>query len=451
MLGNRRPRKVLFALAFLILAAAAAAAAPIRVLILGGSDDLDRRASRPVLKRLLERSGRFDVRVCETPVGLGARTFEGFDLVVDDGGAGDAATAKALADFVALGKGLVVACGGVCGPSAAADLSPLHAGSVPIGPAALLAVAIVHPEHPIVAGLPGEIRTVGPVPAVVAVPGGETLAVAGAEKAPVLAARTHGAGRVAALALGRDAAALHEPHMGMLLARACEWAATGAVGSDVAKAPPTVRALLITGGHFHDASFYGLFDGVEGLDALPVETAAEAFKKDVRDIFDVVVFYDFTRDLDEEARKNLRAFVEAGKGIVVLHHALLDFQSWAWWSEEVVGGRYRLQREGDAPSSAVMDGVEMFVVPAGEHPVLRGVGPFLVRDEAYKNLYRSEKDRPLLTTDAPASDPILAWVGPCTTARVVAVQLGHGPSAYTHPSYRRLVHNAVRWSARKLD
>ncbi len=139
-----------------------------------------------------------------------------------------------------------------------------------------------------------------------------------------------------------------------------------------ARPPSAIRALLITGGHDHDAAFYSLFDGYEELDRLPVDTAANAFKKDLRGKYDVIIMYDFTRDLDEAGRKNLRDFVEAGKGVVVLHHALLNYQNWTWWSEEVVGGRYRLQREGEAPSSSVKNDQQISVTPAGPHPVLDG-------------------------------------------------------------------------------
>lgn len=212
----------------------------------------------------------------------------------------------------------------------------------------------------------------------------------------------------------------------------------------------SIRALLITGGHDHDAAFYGLFDGYNELDRLPVDTAADAFKKDLRDKYDVLIMYDFTRDLDEAAKKNLRDFVEAGKGVVVLHHALLNYQKWTWWSEEVVGGRYRLQREGSAPSSSVKDNQSISATPAGPHPVLRGIGPFHIIDEAYKNLYMSDRIEPLLTTDNPTSDHNLAWVGPCRTSRIVAIQLGHGRSAFGNPSYRALVRNAVLWAGGKL-
>ncbi len=85
------------------------------------------------------------------------------------------------------------------------------------------------------------------------------------------------------------------------------------------------------------------------LARLPVDAAPTAFKNDLRDKYDVIIMYDFSRDLDEAGRKNLRDFVESGKGIVVLHHALLNYQTWTWWYQEVVGGSYRLQRRGRRP------------------------------------------------------------------------------------------------------
>ena len=93
------------------------------------------------------------------------------------------------------------------------------------------------------------------------------------------------------------------------------------------------------------------------------------------------------------------------------------------------------------------DDQQIYVRPAGPHPVLTGINPFHITDEAYKNLYMSPRITPLLTTDNPTSDANLAWIGPCETSRVVAIQLGHGHSAFGHPAYRALVHNAVRWAA----
>jgi type 1 glutamine amidotransferase len=211
-----------------------------------------------------------------------------------------------------------------------------------------------------------------------------------------------------------------------------------------------VRALLITGGHDHYTSFYTLFHGHEDLARMPVMSSATAFQSDLRGKFDVLIMYDFSRDLTETGKKNLRDFVASGKGIVVLHHALLNYQAWPWWYEDVVGGSYRLRREGDIPSSTYKGDQKISVAVAGEHPVTRALGPFEVEDETYKHMWISRKVRPLLTTDNPNGDRLLAWVGPCATSRVVAIQLGHGPTVFSHPAYRTLVHNAILWCAGRL-
>jgi type 1 glutamine amidotransferase len=440
----------------------ARAEAPLRVLILSGEGDPATRDTTPVLRRILADTGRFDVRVCEATDGLTTRTFDGFDLLVDNGAGvvrgGD--TGRAIAEAVSSGKGLVVAHGALR-TSSPPPFWPAIPRDGPLPPVRFLDVKLGVAEHPIVAGLKGRFRTADAVPRGTSA-GTDAVLIATADEAssggkgePVLLASRSGRGRVAWLALGHDPSAMHESMFVALLARACEWAATGAVTlpaepGPVRPDPGAVRALLITGGHDHDAAFYALFDGYKELDRLPVDTAASAFQKDLRDKYDVVIMYDFTRDLDATGRKNLRDFAEAGKGIVVLHHALLNYQSWTWWSEEVVGGRYRLRREGQSPSSSVKDNQSIFVTPAVPHPVLQGIGPFHITDEAYKNLYMSPRIRPLLTTDNSTSDTNLAWIGPCTTSRVVAIQLGHGRSAFDHPAYRTLVHNAVLWTAGKL-
>ncbi len=428
---------------------------PLRALILSDGDPEGPGASTPVLRRILADSGRFDVRVCESPDGLTASTFADFDLIINNAGlAAGSDTEKAVIASVTAGKGLVVT-RGAFETSEVAGLCPLTAGSGPRQPVRFLDVKVARPDHPIVRGMNDAFRAADSLPGGLAArPGAEVIVTSdqGSRSVPVLATSSHGKGRVAALALGFDASAMHEPAFRAALARASEWAASGAVTLPAVLGPPApsadaVKGLLITGGHGHEAAFYSLFNGHKDIDWLPVDTAANAFKKDLRGKYDVIIMYDFTRELDDAGKKNLRDFVESGKGVVVLHHALLNYQTWTWWSEDVVGGRYRLQNEGQSPSSSVKDDQSIDVTPTGAHPVLRGIDPFHITDEAYKNLYMSPRIKPLLTTDNPTSDTNLAWLGPCATSRVVAIQLGHGHSAFGHPSYRTLVHNAILWAA----
>ncbi len=448
-------------------------AGPLRALILTGGGEHDWRANAPILRRILTDTARFDVRICESPAGLTSRALADFDLLVDDysGPSLGTTTEDAIAGFVGSGKGLVITHGALASrkgiptsegkkPPARVvpEIWPAELAGEPESPVRFLEVKIARLEHPIVRGMKSGFRTADAVPRGLGKPAALVIATAlgdpksgeSGKDIPVLITSSLGNGRIVCLALGHDPAAMNEKDFMAIFAKASEWAATGAVTLPPYLGPAhprshTVRGLLITGGHDHEAAFYTIFDGHNDLGSIPVVTSAIAFKADLRGKYDVIIMYDFSRDLDDSGKKNLRDFVENGGGVVVLHHALLNYQNWTWWTDQVVGGSYRLT----SPSSSVKNDQQIFVTPAREHQVTAGIAPFHIDDEAYKNLRMSPKIRPLLTTDNPTSDTNLAWIGPDDRFRVVAIQLGHGHTAFGHPSYRALVHNAVLWAAGK--
>ena len=43
------------------------------------------------------------------------------------------------------------------------------------------------------------------------------------------------------------------------------------------------------------------------------------------------------------------------------------------------------------------------------------------------------------------------YIGPHETARTVYIQLGHGDEIIRHPGFRKLVHNAIQWTARRME
>ena len=192
---------------------------------------------------------------------------------------------------------------------------------------------------------------------------------------------------------------------------------------------------------------------------------------------DVIVLYDQIYDMPEDSQQNVWRYAEAGKGIVVLHNALTDYQRWPFWYRDVVGGAYTIRDAGmpkvflgthehgpiddvviNSPSSSpdkmvspgVWDFQEYVIRPVGTHPVLTGVQTFTVRDEKYKDMWMSDKITRVLETDDPASDKIIGWIGPHPKAKVFAMILGHSADAHAHPMYRRIVHNAILWAGGRL-
>jgi type 1 glutamine amidotransferase len=207
-----------------------------------------------------------------------------------------------------------------------------------------------------------------------------------------------------------------------------------------------VRTLVVTGGHEYSTSFYTVFEQ-EGLAWDHAVSNEEAFRQDLRGRYDVVVLYDMSTTLSEAGRANFRAFAEGGGGVVVLHHAIVSYQDWPWY-HELVGGAYLNDAPG-RPGSTYLHDQDLNVKIVAAHPVTEGVVLPRIHDETYKRMAIASSNTVLLTTDHPASDAPLAWVSAYPKARVVYVQLGHGSEAHRDPGYRRLVLNAVRWTAGK--
>ena len=121
-------------------------------------------------------------------------------------------------------------------------------------------------------------------------------------------------------------------------------AAVRQVGTSRGSSP--LRVLLVTGGHLHDLEFYSLLNRPELR--VTVDPHPAAFTGDLRGRYDVLVLYDMVRTLDEQRQRNLRDFVESGKGVVALHHAVCANVDWNWWVEEVTGEKAGHHKHGVA-------------------------------------------------------------------------------------------------------
>jgi type 1 glutamine amidotransferase len=235
----------------------------------------------------------------------------------------------------------------------------------------------------------------------------------------------------------------------LLAAGAASAQAPGPVFRASPRRADALKVLLVTGGHDHDVSFYSVLGGHDDLD-VNVDPYPNAFQNDIRKSTDVLVLYDMPSELLEKQQLNLRAFVEAGKGVVALHHAIAGRTTWKWWYEEVIGGRYLTQADEGQTASSYLHDVDLMVRPRGAHAITAGIGPFRIWDETYKGLWISPKVQVLLETDHPTSDGPVAWIGPIRPARVVYIQLGHGRDAHLNSAYRKLVRNAILWSGGRL-
>ena len=215
----------------------------LRVLILSGPGGEDWLAKTSFLRQILTDTGRFDVRVCETPAGLTARTLLDFDVLVDlSGGSAIRHDPEGeIARFVATGKGLVITHSALAGQDSATTPQGCWPARITVGshpPVRISEVRIVQPDHAVTRGIPIKFKIADALPrGLVIQPGAEVLASARDEinsgqagsDQPILLASHHGNGRVFCTAMGHDLAAMHEPAFIATLARGTEWAATGKV------------------------------------------------------------------------------------------------------------------------------------------------------------------------------------------------------------------------------
>ncbi len=235
------------------------------------------------------------------------------------------------------------------------------------------------------------------------------------------------------------------------------YALTAAAADGTSPAPSKIRVLVVTGGHgFEKAPFFKLFqDNPEvSFETAEPPQAHDLFRPDAAKAFDLLVLYDYNRPITEVAKADLLSWLQAGKGLLVLHHAIAAYPDWPeYW--KIIGARYYLKTnivvDGvHKPRSAAKEGMHFHIhVADPNHPVTQGVSDFEIHDETYKLFDLAKDCHPLLTTDEPLSHPVIAWAKTYERARVVYIESGHDHFAYENPNYQQLLRQAIRWTARK--
>ncbi len=234
----------------------------IQVLIITGQNGHDWRGTTPVLRQILEETGKFEVRVTEEFRGAGPETLAPYDLVVlnyyerrrPELRWGERAE-KALLDFVRSGKGLVMYHFSVAAFDGWEEYEKLSGGNWRPNqghhsPKHNFTVEIRDADHPITRGLTKSF----PQPDdelyanlkwqpqgayhVLATAWDDHALYKGKARQPIPGAGLHhpmlwtlqyGKGRVFATVLGHDVPAVSTPAFKVTYARGAEWAATGNV------------------------------------------------------------------------------------------------------------------------------------------------------------------------------------------------------------------------------
>jgi uncharacterized protein len=253
------------------------------------------------------------------------------------------------------------------------------------------------------------------------------------------------------------------------------------------------RVLVTTGGHpFEEEPFLAMFDELPGIDWQhgPMPEAREYFRPERAGEFDAIVCYDMQGfefrkpdpplllDPPEDYARGLVEMLEAGQGIVFLHHSMSAWPAWPLWAE-IVGGRWHYLpgelRGRQWPASGYTAEVEEHISCIDPtHPVCAGVEDgFDILDEAYLNPVLEDSIVPLFRTDYegtcenfysgelailgqmwsregwkhPRGSGIVGWVKSAGSSPIAYFQPGHAAAAYANPGLRRVLSNAIAWVA----
>lgn len=250
------------------------------------------------------------------------------------------------------------------------------------------------------------------------------------------------------------------------------------------------NVLVVTRGHpFDRDSFFSVFEANPEIEWSNVEHPAAQlmFRPDVAAHFDCFVFYDMP-GIEFRAGEaprffeppdfyvaGLRAMLDAGTPLVVLHHACAAWPAWPEWSE-IVGSRFLYQpaqvRGVAMPDSGYALEVAHTVTPVADHPITEGVESFTLVDELYLAPVFDDSVTPLFVSDFefvdsnfssaalalkgrlnergdwhhPPGSSLVGWVKRAGNSPVVYLQFGDGPSTHADPNYRRVLGNAIRWA-----
>ncbi len=247
-----------------------------------------------------------------------------------------------------------------------------------------------------------------------------------------------------------------KPHLAHRLSVALPTILLAAATVCAAHAADQARVLVVTGGHdFETNQFFQIFQDNPAITFTKVtQPAAQGWlRPDKAKDWDVLVCYDMWADISDQAKADFLARLKEGKGLVVLHHAIADYSKWDEYAK-VIGAKYYLEKQVvngvEKARSIYQHGVQFKVQIADpNHPVTRGVSDFEIHDETYNLFDVDPAVHALLRTSEPTSAPVIGWTKEYGKARVVYLQLGHDHFAYENPAYRRLIAQAIAWTAKR--
>jgi hypothetical protein len=241
-----------------------------------------------------------------------------------------------------------------------------------------------------------------------------------------------------------------------------------------------ITTAVVTGEHPFDVpNFYRLFRSFPDVDFY-IQHMDQAFvpfsfyhligevpdSGKATDQYDVVIFYNWHLETppahergwwQEGSTGVLEHLGETKQGIVFLHHAIVAFPQWEFWSE-LMGNSHQDRAWSFEDPQTVKDslssGETMHIEIADpDHPIVSGLDEWDVQGETwgYFGGFPGPDCRVLLTTEHPKMRmKAMAWTYHFKKARVFCFQPGHDNNSWSNETFRTILHRGIRWAADKI-
>ncbi len=215
--------------------------------------------------------------------------------------------------------------------------------------------------------------------------------------------------------------------------------------STISSKTDSISVAVITGGHNFDVpGFQAIFRDMPQVDSyIQYEENWAADVGQVRDAYDVLLFYNMPRGEPEaKIRTVLEGLGENGQGIFLLHHSILAYDQWPFWSDLV----------GISDRSFGYDHEQELSVEIADsaHPITKDLEPWQMVDETYSMASAGQESHLLLTTEHPNSMNVLGWTRQFRNARVFCFQSGHDNLTYVNPTFRKTILRGIQWCAGRI-
>lgn len=213
-----------------------------------------------------------------------------------------------------------------------------------------------------------------------------------------------------------------------------------------------IRVAVVTGGHSFDVpNFHTLFRALDGVDAYVqhMENLVSARHR-VKDWYDVILFYSMLGFRDKEKPRfpdkpvqTMDDVLATGKGIVMLHHAILSYTDWGLW-REMVG------LDAESFSGYRHDETMRIAVADSEHPITQGLEDWEMLDETYEMGEPDADSHVVLTTDHVACMKTIGWTRQVRDSRVFNLQSGHDNQTWVDEHFKTVLLRGIQWAAGKI-